>query len=85
MIIKKVTMLVTNMAMKKMQDNTTEYCAVGLLSLDDGQKFDLSVREYEVYSKLSPMTKVILNLDLTNSKYGIKLSIKDIIEVGTAI
>jgi hypothetical protein len=72
------------MAMKKMQDNT-DYCAIGLLSLDDGQKFDLSVREYELYSKLSPMTKVVLNMDLTNSKYGMKLTIKDIVEVGAAI
>lgn len=84
MFIKNVDLLVTNMAMKKMQDNT-DYCAVGILSLDDGQKFDLSVREEEVYSKLKPMTKVKVHLDLTNSKYGMKLNIKQIIEIGTAI
>lgn len=84
MTIKKITMLVTNMSMKKMQDNS-DYCALGLLSLEDGQKFDLSVRDSDIYTKLNPMTKVVLNLDLTNSKYGMKLTIKDIVEIGVAI
>lgn len=84
MTIKEMTMLVTNTGMKKMQDNT-EYCAVGLLSLEDGQKFDLSVREKDIYSKLIPLTKVTVNLDLTNSKYGMKLNIKDIVKIGVAI
>jgi hypothetical protein len=84
MIIKKVTMLVTNAAIKKAQDNT-EYCAVGLLDLEEGQKFDISVREPEVYFQLKPMTKVTVDLDLSNSKYGMKLSIKNLVEVGNAI
>lgn len=84
MLINKVNMLVTNVTMKKLQDNT-DYCAVGLLSLDDGQKYDISVREPELYFKLKPMVKVILNLELTNSKYGMKLSIRDIVEVGSTI
>lgn len=84
MLIKNAQMLVTNMAMKEMQDRTV-YCAVGLLSMDDGQKFDLSVREQEIYTKIKPMVKIKANLDLTNSKYGMKLAIKELVEVGTAI
>lgn len=84
MLIKNANMLVTNTAMKEMQDHTI-YCAVGLLSLDDGQKFDVSVREKEIYDQLKPMTKLVANLDLSNSKYGMKLGIKDIVEVGAAI
>lgn len=84
MIIYKVNMLVTNVAMKKLQDNT-DYCAVGLLSLDDGQKFDISVRDQDIIKNIAPMTKVTVNLELTNSKYGIKLGIKDLLEVGNAI
>jgi hypothetical protein len=84
MIINKVEMLITNTSMKKAQDNT-DYCAVGLLSLDDGQKFDISVREPEIYFKLKPMTKVKLNMDLINSKYGMKLLIKDVVEIGSEI
>lgn len=84
MIIKNVDMLVTNADLKKGQDNT-DYCAVGLLSLDDGQKFDVTVREAETYIQLKPMTKITLDLQLTNSKYGMKLSINDIIKVGEFI
>ena len=84
MTIKKCNLLVTNAAMKEMQDHT-KYCAIGLLSLEDGQKFDISVREENIYSKILPMTKIVADLDLTNSKYGMKLSIKDIIEFGATI
>lgn len=84
MTIKKASLLVTNTSMREMQDHTV-YCSVGLLSLEDGQKFDLSVREQEIYARLVPMTKIVANLDLTNSKYGMKLGIKDLIEVGNAI
>lgn len=84
MLINKVSMLITNTAMRKGQDNT-DYCAVGVLSLDDGQKYDITVREPELYFQLRPMTKVILNLELSNSKYGMKLSVKDVVEVGSSI
>lgn len=47
--------------------------------MDVGQKYDLSVREKEIYEKLKPMTKVKVHLD------GIKLNIKEIVDVGTAI
>lgn len=84
MIINHVPMLVTNTAMKRDQEKN-DYCTVGLLSLDDGQKYDISVREPEIYIQLKPMTKVTLNMDLTNSKYGMKLSIKEIVELGNSI
>lgn len=84
MIIKDVQVLVTNTDMAVLQDNTP-YCRVGLLSLDDGQKFDVSVRDKGIYEALKPLTKAKFNLELTNSKYGIKLGIKDILEVGKAI
>jgi hypothetical protein len=84
MLINKVPMLITNTAMKKGQDNS-DYCAVGVLSLDDGQKYDITVREPALYFQLKPMIKVILNLELSNSKYGMKLSVKDVVEIGNAI
>lgn len=83
MILKSVDVLVTNASLKKLQDGT-DYCAVGILSLDDGQKFDLSVRDPEVYSTIVPMTKAICDLSVTNSKYGIKLNILNI-ETGLKI
>lgn len=84
MIIKDVQMLVTNTDMAELQDHTI-YCRVGLLSMDDGQKFDVSVRDKGIYEILKPLTKVKFNLDVTNSKYGIKIGIKDVLEVGKAI
>ena len=84
MLIKGANMLVTNAGMKKKQDNT-DYCAVGLLSLDDGQKYDISVKDAELYTKLVPMTKVIVDLSLTSSKYGLGLSVVNIQKTGEKI
>ena len=84
MLINKVPMLITNTAMKKSQDNS-DYCAVGVLSMDDGQKYDITVRDPEIYFQLKPMTKVVLNLELSNSKYGMKLIVKNILEIGNTI
>lgn len=84
MTIKKCNLLVTNTAMKEMQDRT-KYMSVGLLSLEDGQKFDISIRDETIYTKIVPMTKIVADLDLTNSKYGMKLSVKEIVTIGAAI
>ena len=74
MIIKNVEVLITNAKMKKMSDNTV-YCACGILSLDDGQKFDVSIRDENIYSKISVMAKAKCDMEITNSKYGIKLNL----------
>lgn len=84
MIIDNIDMLVTNADLKKGQDNS-DYCLVGLLSLDDGQKYDVIVRDPEKYFQLKPLTKITLNLQITNGKYGIKLYINDIVNIGEAI
>lgn len=83
MLIKNVEMLVTNVNKTKGQNNMTYY-KVGLLSFDDGQKFDVSVDE-ETFNKIQPMTKLKLNLNLTNSNYGMRLSIVDIVQQGECI
>lgn len=85
MFIKNANMLVTNAGMKKKQSDNTDYCAVGLLSLDDGQKFDVSVKDSSIYMKLVPMSKVIVDLALTNSKYGLGLSVVDVVNTGEMI
>lgn len=78
MKIKKMPMLVTNADMKKTKENV-DYCSIGLLSMDDGQKFDVSCREPELYGKLKPLNTATLDMDLTNSKYGMKLTITNVI------
>ncbi len=84
MLLNKVNCIVTNADMKKMTDGT-DYCAVGILCLDDGQKFDVSCRDAEIYSKLKAMSKASLDLALTNSKYGLKLNIIHLLAVGDRI
>ena len=51
-----------------------------LLDLATGDSFDVISKEIELLSKLRPMTKVKLNLNLSSSKYGLKLEIAEVLE-----
>ena len=70
-------MLVTNMSIKETKDHV-KYAAVGLLSLDDGQKFDVSIRDESVYSRLEPMNMYEMVLQLSNSQYGMRLAVNEV-------
>jgi len=83
MYIKDVEVLITNAEMKKMKDNT-DYCAVGLLTVDDGQKFDVSIRDAALYTGISPMKKAKCNLQLKKTDYGLKLEVTKL-TLGAAI
>lgn len=84
MLINDVTMLVTNATVKKLDDGK-EYARVGLLSMDDGQKFELTVYDQEVYSKLAPMTIATMDVGFISSKGIIKMVIDSISEYGKTI
>lgn len=87
MLINKVTMLVTSVEMKerKVDAGMIPYAAVGLVSMDDGKPFTVTVSEKEIYTALKPFSPTSLNLALNDSKYGLKLSIVGVNEVGAHI
>ena len=73
-MLSKNKMLVASKQMKETKDRIP-YAAIGLLSLDDGQKFDVSIRDESVYSRLEPMNMYEMVLQLSNSQYGMRLTI----------
>lgn len=83
MLIKN-KMLVTNLEMKETKDRIP-YAATGLLSMDDGQKFDVSIRDDKIYKMLQAMNIYDLGMQLSNTQYGMKLQVTQIISNGTAI
>ncbi len=83
MLIKN-KMLVTNMEMKETKDRIP-YAATGLLCMDDGQKFDVSIRDDKIYKMLQPMNMYDLGMQLSNSQYGMRLQVTQIVSNGTAI
>lgn len=87
MLINNVNMLVTSVEMKERKADTgiVPYASVGLVSMDDGKPFTISVMDQGIYSTLKPFVPTNMNLMLIDSKYGLKLSICNVNEVGQHI
>lgn len=83
-MLTKNKMLVTNIEMKQTKDRVP-YAAVGLLSMDDGQKFDVSIRDEKIYNTLQQMNIYEMGLQLSNSQYGLRLQVVQLSSTGTSI
>ena len=79
MKINKIDMLCTKIEVKENKEGN-KYLMISLLDLLSGDTFDILSKEIELLSKLKPMTKVKVNLNLSSSKYGLKLEIADVLE-----
>lgn len=79
MKINKIDMLCTKIEVKENKEGN-KYLMISLLDLVSGDTFDILSKDIELLSKLKPMTKVKCNLNLSSSKYGLKLEIADILE-----
>ena len=79
MKINGIDMLCTKMDIKENKEGN-KYLMISLLDLLSGDTFDILSKEIELLSKLKPMTKVKVNLNLSSSKYGLKLEIADFLE-----
>ena len=79
MKINKIDMLCTKIDVKENKEGN-KYLMIGLLDLVSGDTFDILSKDIELLSKLRPVTKVKVNLNLSSSKYGLKLEIADFLE-----
>lgn len=79
MKINGIDMLCTKMDIKENKEGN-KYLMISLLDLVSGDNFDILSKDIELLSKLKPMTKVKVNLNLSSSRYGLKLEIADILE-----
>lgn len=76
MRIDNMDVLITKVESKKNKEGT-DYISISFLDLSSGDNFQVISKEIE-YIKLKPMTKYNINLNLSSSKYGLKLDIGDI-------
>jgi len=62
---------------EKVNKNTNlPYWSVGIVTLDgDGTALNISVKEKDIAEKLKPMFKYNLNLNLSNSQYGMRVEL----------
>lgn len=67
--------LVTKIEAKKRKDTTEQYLMISFLDINGGDVFDVIEKDIEMLVKIQPMTKYNMDLQLSSSKYGLKLSI----------
>ena len=78
MKINDVDILITKVEAKKNKENES-YVAISFLDILSGDTFNVITKDIE-YMKLKQMTKYSVNLNLSSSKYGLKLEIDKILK-----
>lgn len=76
MKINSVEVLITKITHRKTKDGV-EYISLSFLDLSSGDNFNVVSKDMEMI-KIKPMTRYEMDLDLTDSKYGLKLEIDKI-------
>jgi hypothetical protein len=76
MKINDIDVLITKVEAKKNKDGA-DYITINFLDILSGDNFDIISKNLE-HMKLKPMTKYSVSLNLSSSKYGIKLELEKI-------
>ena len=77
-------MVVTHKEIKEGKDNL-KYAAVKVASKDDGQCFDICVRDEKLYNVLEQWHEYDFLLQITNGQYGIRMQINQVMSSGSAL
>lgn len=76
MKINNVMCLVSSREEKVNKNTNLPYWSIGIVTLDgDGTALNISVKEKDIAEKLKPMFKYNLNLNLSNSQYGMRVEL----------
>lgn len=75
MKINDVEVMILKVGDPKANKNNEIYYMVDFAVIEGGDQFSIMVKDVEMVKKLSPFSKTVISLDLTNSKYGLNLKI----------
>lgn len=76
MTINNLEVLISKVESRKTKDGA-DYILISFLDLNSGDNFQVMSKEIE-YMRLKPMTKYNVSLNLTSSKYGLKLDLESV-------
>lgn len=77
MKLNNVEVLCTKIEAKTNKDGGN-YLLIDLLDIASGDSFNIMSKNIEFMSKLKAMTKYIVTLDLTSSRYGLRLDLEEV-------
>lgn len=77
MKLKKLEVLCTKIEAKTNKDGGN-YLLIDLLDIASGDNFNIMSKNIELMQKLKSMTKYIVTLNLTSSRYGLRLDLEEV-------
>ena len=85
MKINNIDVLITKIDIKEKKDSKEKYLMVSFLDMETGDIFEILEKDLEYLSKINQMQKYKVDLNLSSSKYGLKLEIVEVKESKGAI
>lgn len=80
MRINNIDVLITKIDIKEKKDSKEKYLMVSFLDMATGDVFEVLEKDLEYLSKIKQMEKYKVDLNLSSSKYGLKLELVEIKE-----
>lgn len=77
MKLNNIEVLCTKIEAKTNKDGGN-YLLIDLLDIGSGDSFNIMSKNIEFMSKLKAMTKYIVTLNLTSSRYGLRLDLEEV-------
>lgn len=77
MKLKNLEVLCTKIEAKSNKEGQA-YLLIDLLDISSGDNFNLMSKNIELMQKLKSMTKYIVTLNLTSSRYGLRLDLEEV-------
>lgn len=85
MRINDIDVLITKIDVKEKKDSKEKYLMVSFLDMATGDVFEVLEKDLEYLSKIKQMEKYKVDLNLSSSKYGLKLELVEVKESKGAI
>lgn len=85
MRINNIDVLITKIDIKEKKDSKEKYLMVSFLDIATGDVFEVLEKDLDYLSKIKQMQKYKIDLELSSSKYGLKLEIAEVKENKGAI
>lgn len=80
MKINNIDVLITKIDIKEKKDSKEKYLMISFLDMATGDVFEVLEKDLDYLSKIKQMQKYKIDLELSSSKYGLKLEIAEVKE-----
>ena len=80
MLVKNVDILVSSVEEKVNNNTHLPYLAIKILSLPDGDSFNVLERDAEKFGMYKAMEKYKVDLKITSNQYGISVGIENVLK-----